>query len=165
MELKPLPEHLRYAFLGPDSTYPIVVSVSLSDRECEKLLCVLNKYRSAIGWSISDLKGISATTCMHRILLEEGHKPHVQNQRRLNPIMQDVVRKEVIKLLDAEIIYAISDSECVSPTQVAAKKGRMTVVPGKDGEMIATRVATGWRVCIDYRMLNAAKRSLPFALY
>ena len=60
---------------------------------------------------------------MHRILLEEGHKPRVQNQRRLNSSMQDVVRKEVIKLLDAGIICAISDSEWVSPTQVVAKKG------------------------------------------
>ena len=104
---------------------------------------MLNKYRSAIGWSISDLKGISPTICMHRILLEDGHKLRVQNQRRLNPVKQDVVRKEVIKLLDAGIIYAISDSEWVSPTQVVSKKGGMTVVPGKDGEMIATRVATG----------------------
>ena len=68
---------------------------------------------------------------MHKILLEEGYKPKVQNQRRLNPIMQDVVRKEVIKWLDAGIVYAISDSEWVSPTQVVAKKGGMTVVQGK----------------------------------
>ena len=164
VELKPLPEHLRYAFLGPGNIFPVVVSAALNEEECEKLLCVLNKYRSAIGWSISDLRGISPTTCMHRILLEEGHKPRVQSQRRLNPIMQDVVRKEVIKLLDAGIIYAISDSEWVSPTQVVAKKGGMTVVPGQNGEMIATRVATGWRICIDYRMLNAATRKDHFPL-
>ncbi|XP_041996713.1 uncharacterized protein LOC121746809 [Salvia splendens] len=164
VELKPLPEHLRYAFLGPDNTYPVVLSAALSEKECEKLLCVLNKYRSAIGWSIGDLKRISPTTCMHSILLEEGHKPRVQNQHRLNPIIQDVVRKKVIKLLDAVIIYAISDSEWVSPMQVVAKKRGMTVVPGKDGEMIATRVATGWKVCIDYRMLNAATRKYHFPL-
>ncbi|KAL1556671.1 hypothetical protein AAHA92_12262 [Salvia divinorum] len=107
VELKSLPAHLRYAFFRENSTYPVVVSAALSEKECDKLVCVLNKYRSAIGWSISDLKGISPTMCMHRILLEDGHKPRVQNQRRLNPIMQDVVRNEVV-----------------------AKKGGMTIVPG-----------------------------------
>ncbi|XP_042023035.1 uncharacterized protein LOC121770360 [Salvia splendens] len=69
-ELKPLPSHLKYAFLGENSTYPVIVSSSLTTNELDKLLRVLRKHRGAIGWSISDLKGISPTVCMHRIILE-----------------------------------------------------------------------------------------------
>ena len=132
LELKSLPTHLQYAFLGESDTFPVIVSSSLSSSELDKLLRVLRTYKGAIGWTISDLKGISPTICTHRIHLEEGYKPKVQNQRRLNPIMQNVVRKEVLKLLDAGIIYAISDSEWVSPTQVVAKKGGYNY--GKRGE-------------------------------
>ncbi|XP_047953489.1 uncharacterized protein LOC125199547 [Salvia hispanica] len=138
-ELKPLLSHLKYAFLGENDTYPLIVSSSLTTNELDKLLRVLRKHKDAIGWSISDLKGISPTVCMHRILLEEGSKPKAQNQMRLNPIMQVVMRKEVLKWLDAEIVYAISDSDWVSPTQVVAKKGGMTVVKGGDDEMIDIR--------------------------
>ncbi|XP_057770694.1 uncharacterized protein LOC130990481 [Salvia miltiorrhiza] len=164
LELKPLPDHLRYAFLGDGKTYPVIVSALLTPCELDSLLRVLRKHKSAIGWSISDLKGISPSVCMHRILLDDDARPRAQPQRRLNPIMQEVVRKEVLKLLDAGIIYAISDSEWVSPTQVVSKKGGMTVVKGESDEMIATRVVTGWRVCIDYRMLNAATRRDHFPL-
>ncbi|XP_057811356.1 uncharacterized protein LOC131025573 [Salvia miltiorrhiza] len=139
LELKPLPEHLKYAFLGEDEAYPVIVSSYLSPHELDQLLNVLRKYRSAIGWSISDLKGISPSICMHRILMEDDFKPRRQGQRRLNPIMQEVVRKEVLKLLDAGIIFAISDSEWVSPTQVVAKKGGITVIKDEHNELIATR--------------------------
>ena len=164
LELKSLPTHLQYAFLGESDTFPVIVSSSLSSSELDKLLRVLRTYKGAIGWTISDLKGISPTICMHRIHLEEGYKPKAQNQRRLNPIMQNVVRKEVLKLLDAGIIYAISDSEWVIPTQVVAKKRGTTVVKGENDEMIATRLVTGWRVCIDYRALNASTRKDHFPL-
>ncbi|XP_076948181.1 uncharacterized protein LOC143620357 [Bidens hawaiensis] len=98
--------------------------------------------------------------------MEEEYKSVVQHQRRLNPNMQDVVKKEVIKLLDAGLIYPISDSPWVSPVQVVPKKGGMTVVMNEKDELIPMRTITGWRVCIDYRKLNDAKRkdhfSLPF---
>lgn len=126
LELKPLPSHLRYAFLGDNETFPVIVSNVLSDVEVDKLLRVLRKYKSAIGWQISDIKGISPSICMHRILLEQDVKPKRQPQRRLNPAMQEVVRKEVLKLLDNGMIYAISDSEWVCPTQCVSKKGDMT---------------------------------------
>ena len=71
-----------------------------------------------IGWSISNLKGINPFICTHHIYLEENTKPVRQPQRRLNPLMQDVVRNEVLKLLDVGIIYPISDSSWVRPTQV-----------------------------------------------
>lgn len=122
-ELKALSMHLKYAFLGNNNTYPISVSSSLSLLELDKLLCVLKEYREALGWSIDDIKGISPALCMHRILLEDEYQPKAQPQRRLNPVMQEVVKEEVIKLLDAYMIYPISDSVWVSPTQVDANKG------------------------------------------
>ena len=78
--------------------------------------------------------------------------------------MKEVVKKEVLKLLNAGIIYAISDSPWVSPVQVVPKKGGMTVVKNEKDEMIATRTVTGWRVCIDYRKLNKATRKDHFPL-
>ena len=78
--------------------------------------------------------------------------------------MQDVVKKEVIKLLDAGMIYPISDSVWVSPVQVVPKKGGMTVVSNDRNELIPTRTVTGWRVCIDYRKLNDATRKDHFPL-
>ncbi|KAL5561557.1 hypothetical protein UlMin_031304 [Ulmus minor] len=96
--------------------------------------------------------------------MEETYKPLVQPQRRLNPSMQEVVKKEVVKLMDAGIIYPISDSSWVSPVQVVPKKGGMTVVKNDKNELIPTRTVTGWRVCIDYRKLNDATRKDHFPL-
>ena len=91
---------------------------------------VLKSNQGALGWSISDLKGISPAYCMHKIHMEAEYKPVVQPQRRLNPTMKEVVKKEVLKLLDAGMIYPISDSSWVSPVHVAPKKGGMTVRVG-----------------------------------
>ena len=71
---------------------------------------VLRKHKGAIEWTLADIKGISPSTCMHKILLEEEHKPTVEHQRRLNPVMKDVVHKEILKWLDVEIIDPISNS-------------------------------------------------------
>ncbi|KAG9458454.1 hypothetical protein H6P81_002962 [Aristolochia fimbriata] len=99
LELKPLPDSLKYIFLEKDSN-PVIISSSLTDCEEDMLVKVLKQHKKAIGWSISDLKGISPTMCMHKILMEDTFKPIVQPQRRLNPAMQEAVKKEVIKLLD-----------------------------------------------------------------
>ena len=101
---------------------------------------------------------------MHRILLEEGVKPSREAQRRLNPPMKEVVMKEILKLLDAGVIYPISDSKWVSPIHVVPKKSGITVVTNQDNELIPTRVQNGWRVCVDYRKLNAATRKDHFPL-
>ncbi|XP_071909600.1 uncharacterized protein [Coffea arabica] len=101
LELKPLPTHLRYEFLGENSTLRVIVSADLDDEQCTKLLRVLRKHKKAMGWTIADIKGISPSICMHRILLEDNYKPVVETQRRLNPNMKEVVRNEILKWLDA----------------------------------------------------------------
>ncbi|RVW37787.1 Retrovirus-related Pol polyprotein from transposon 17.6 [Vitis vinifera] len=127
-------------------------------------LQVLMRCKKAIGWQISDLKGISPLVCTHHIYMEEEAKPIRQPQRRLNPHLQEVVRVEVLKLLQAGIIYPISDSPWVSPTQVVPKKSGITVVQNEKGEEITTRLTSSWRVCIDYRRLNAVTRKNHFPL-
>ncbi|KAM2039446.1 hypothetical protein ACFX1T_012884 [Malus domestica] len=164
LELKPLPSHLKYVFLGEQETLPVIISSSLTVQEEDKLVRMLREYRTAIGWTLADIKGISPTTCMHRILLEEEAKPSREAQRRLNPPMMDVVKKEIIKLLDFGVIYPISDSHWVSPVQVVPKKSGVTVVKNEDNEFVPTRIQTGWRVCIDYRKLNATTRKDHFPL-
>ena len=93
----------------------MIISASLTTTEEDKLLRVLRDHKDALGWSLADLKGIRPSMCMHRILLEDGHKPSMEAQRRLNLTMKEVVRKEVLKWLDAGVIYPISDSAWVSP--------------------------------------------------
>ncbi|KAM2032529.1 hypothetical protein ACFX1T_014533 [Malus domestica] len=116
----------------------------------------------AIGWSIADIKGISPSICMHRILLEDNYKPSVEHQRRLNPNMKEVVRAEILKLLDAGIIYPISDTKWVSALHLVPKKGGVTVVKNDKNELIPTRTTTGWRVCTNYRKLNNETRKDHF---
>jgi len=122
-ELKSLPSHLRYAYLDDNSKLPVIISSVLTDLEEEKVLRVLRDHKAALGWTIADIKEISPSICMHKILMEESYQPTVQPQRRLNPNMQEVVRAEVLKLLDAGIIYPISNSKWVSLVQVVPKKG------------------------------------------
>ncbi|KAL5554123.1 hypothetical protein UlMin_041524 [Ulmus minor] len=164
LELKPLPSHLRYAYLGEVSTLPVIISAQLSETQEGKLLKVLRKFKKAIGWTLADIKGISPSFCMHKILLEDGSKNSIEAQRRLNPIMKEVVKKEIIKWLDAGIIYPISDSSWVSPVQCVPKKGGMTVVENANNELIPTRVVTGWRICMDYRKLNKNNQKDHFPL-
>ncbi|CAL9000991.1 unnamed protein product [Prunus brigantina] len=108
LELKPLPSHLKYVYLAEFETLPVIIASDLTSLEEDKLIRVLKEFKSTIGWSIADIKGISPTMCMHRILLEEGAKPTREPQRRLNPNMKEVVRAEVLKLLDVGVIYPIS---------------------------------------------------------
>ena len=164
--LEELPEHLKYAFLQPKKGKPVIISVELTELEEQKLLETLRKYKEAIAWSIEDLKGIGPSICMHKILMEENDKTSIEHQRRLNPVMKEVVRKEVLKWLNAGFICAILDNPWVSPVHVVAKNGGFTVIRNEKNELIPRRTGTGWRVCIDYRKLNTATRKdhypLPF---
>ena len=164
IELKTLPAGLRYAFLGPKSTYPVIINADLNNAETALLLCELRKYRKAIGYSLDDIPGISPDLCMHRIYLEDKSRNSIEHQRRLKSNLKDVVKKEIMKLLEAGIIYAISDSNWVSPVHVVPKKGGITVVKNEKDELIPTRTVTGHRMCIDYRKLNAATRKDHFPL-
>ena len=110
MELKPLPVELKYAYLEEQEQCPVVISSLLSTAHEGSLLYVLKENKQALGWNIIDLKGISPAVCTHHIYLEEEAKSVRQPQRRLNPHMQEVVRVEVLKLLQAGIIYPISES-------------------------------------------------------
>ncbi|GJX29294.1 DNA-directed DNA polymerase [Tanacetum coccineum] len=120
------------------------------------LINVLKNRKQAIAWKLSDIRGIDPEFCSHKILLEDDYQPSVQHQRRVNPKIHDVIKKEVEKLLDAGLIYPISDSPWVSPVHCVPKKGGMTVVTNEENELVPTRLVTGWRVCIDYRKLNEA---------
>ncbi|GJS01468.1 reverse transcriptase domain-containing protein [Tanacetum coccineum] len=126
---------------------------------------VLKSHKRAIALEkLSDIKGVSPEFCTHKILMEEDYEPSVQSQRRVNPKIHDVIKKEVEKLLDAGLIYPISDSPWVSPVHCVPKKGGMTVITNDENELIPTRLVTGWRVCIDYRKLNEATRKDHFPL-
>ena len=164
MEQKPLLSHLKYAYLGNAFTLPVIISASLIAIEEDKLLRVLRDHKNALGWSLADLKGILPSMCMHRILIEDGHKPSVEAQRRLNPTIKEVVYKEVLKWLDTGVIYPISDSAWVSPVQVVPKKGGTTVIRTENNTLLPSRTVTGWRICIDYRKLNKATRKDHFPL-
>ena len=101
---------------------------------------------------------------MDKILLEENSKISIEHQRRLNPIMKEVVRKEVLKWLNTSFIYAISDSPWVRPVHVVPKKGGFTVIRNEKNELIPTRTVTGWRVCMDYIKLNTTTRKDHYPL-
>ncbi|GJV50930.1 reverse transcriptase domain-containing protein [Tanacetum coccineum] len=164
VELKDLPPHLESAFLEGDDKLPVIIAKDLSVEEKAALIKVLKSHKRAIAWKLSDIKGINPKFCTHKILMEEDYKPAVQHQRRVNPKIHDVIKKEVEKLLDAGLIYPISDSPWVSPVHCVPKKGGFTVVENDENELIPTRLVMGWRVCIDYRKLNEATRKDHFPL-
>ncbi|KAK5772407.1 hypothetical protein PVK06_048695 [Gossypium arboreum] len=94
LELKQLPNHLEYAFLGNNSTLPVIIASNLQPKEKDELIQVLKEHKKAIVWKISDIKGISPSFCTYKILMEDEYKPCVQAQRRLNPNMKEVVKDE-----------------------------------------------------------------------
>ncbi|KAK1666760.1 hypothetical protein QYE76_054919 [Lolium multiflorum] len=165
-DLKPLPDNLKYAHIDDKKIYPVIISSKLSEIEEERLLEILKKHRGAIGYTLDDLKGISPSICQHAINMEDDAKPVVEHQRRLIPKMKEVVRNEVLKLLEAGIIYPIADSRWVSPVHCVPKKGGMTVVPNDNDELIPQRVVVGYRMCIDFRKVNKVTKKdhypLPF---
>ena len=113
---------------------------------------------------MEDLKGISPSICMHKILLKDNAKTFIEHQRRLNPVMKEVVIKEVLKWLNTGFIYAISDNPWVSPVHVVPKKGGFTMIRNEKNELIPTRIMIVWRVCMDYRKLNTSIRKDHYPL-
>ncbi|GJX25168.1 putative nucleotidyltransferase, ribonuclease H [Tanacetum coccineum] len=164
-KLKSLPNHLIYAFLQGDKSFPIIISSKLSEKEKKLLLHVLKKRKRAIAWKMSDIEGISPSFCTHKILMEDDFKPVIQPQRRLNPKVQDVVKNEIVKLLDSGLIYPISDSSWVSPIHVVPKKGGMAVVLNDNNELIPSRTVTGWILLDSDRTRRSRKDNIHLSLW
>ena len=94
LELKALLKHLKYIYLGDKETLLFIVAKNLSSVQEEKLVQILRDHKMVIGWTIADIKGISPSRCMHRILLEEGAKPTREAQRWLNPPLIEVIERD-----------------------------------------------------------------------
>nr|GEV83849.1 reverse transcriptase domain-containing protein [Tanacetum cinerariifolium] len=163
VELKDLPPHLEYAFLEGVDKLPVIIAKDLSMEEKTTLTTVLKSHKRAIAWKLSDIKGIDPEFCTHKILMEEEFEPAVQHQRRVNPKIYDVIKQEVLKLLDVGLIYPIFDSLWVSPVHCVPKKGCFTVVENKDNELILTRLVTGENH-IHCPYGTFAYRRMPFGL-
>ncbi|GKC98319.1 hypothetical protein Tco_1168594 [Tanacetum coccineum] len=110
LELKDLTSHLEYAFLEGTDKLPVIIAKDLKEDEKVRLLKVLKSHKRVIVWKVSDIKGIDPQFCTHKILMEDDSKLANQHQRRVNPKIHEVIKKEVIKLLDARLIYHISNS-------------------------------------------------------
>nr|GEV47335.1 hypothetical protein [Tanacetum cinerariifolium] len=168
LELKELPSHLKYAFLEETDKLPMIIAKDLKDDEKEALLKVLKSQKWAIAWKITVIKGIDPRFCTHKILMKEDYKPMVQSRRRVNPKIHEVIKKEVIKLLDAGMIYSISDSPWVSPVYCVPKKGGMTIVANENDELIPTRLVTDpqdqEKTAFTCRYGTFAYRRMPFGL-
>nr|GEZ19510.1 reverse transcriptase domain-containing protein [Tanacetum cinerariifolium] len=164
LELKDLPPHLEYAFLEGEDKLPVIIAKDLKDEEKTALIKVLKSHKQALAWQLSDIKGIDPEFRTHKILMEDDFKPAVQHQRRVNLKIHEVIKNEVLKFLDARLIYPISDSPWVSLVHCVPKKGGFIVVENEENELIPTRLVTGWRVCIDYQKLNDVTRKDHFPL-
>ncbi|GJV72648.1 hypothetical protein Tco_1492643 [Tanacetum coccineum] len=122
VELKELPPHLEYAFLEENNKLPVIISKDLSQDEKTSLINVLKNKKQVIAWKLSYIRGIDPEFCSHKILLEDDYEPLVQHQRRVNPKIRDVIKKEVEKTSCRGMIYLISDCPWVSPSIVVPKK-------------------------------------------
>ncbi|GJY70171.1 reverse transcriptase domain-containing protein, partial [Tanacetum coccineum] len=165
VELKELPPHLEYAFLEGDNKLPVIIAKELDVEEKSALIKVLKSHKRALAWKLSDIQGINPEFCTHKILMEEDYAPAVQHQRRVNPKIHDVIKKEVEKLLEAGLIYPISDSPWVSPIHCVPKKGGMTVVVNEENELIPTRLVTGWRIPIDPKDQEKTTFTCPYGTF
>ena len=119
--MKALPDHLKYVYLGEKEALPVIIASHLTKEQEEDLLVVLKDNKEAIGWTIADIKGLSPSIVQHRIHLIEEAKSKRDPQRRLNPIMQEAIEVDILKLLDNGVIYPISDSQRVRPVQAVPK--------------------------------------------
>nr|GEW22971.1 reverse transcriptase domain-containing protein [Tanacetum cinerariifolium] len=166
VELKDLPPHLEYTFLEGDNKFPVVIAKELGDEEKSALIKVLKSHKRAIAWKLSDIQGINPEFYTHKILMEEDYKPVVQHQRRVNPKIHDVIKKEVEKFLDAGLIYLISDSLWVGLVHCVPKKGGFTVIENEENELILTRLVTEWweKTMFTCPYGTFAYRHMPFSL-
>ncbi|GJZ95431.1 reverse transcriptase domain-containing protein, partial [Tanacetum coccineum] len=166
LELKDLPSHLEYAYLEENDKLPVIIAKGLKDDEKEALLNVLKSHKRSIAWKIIDIKGIDPRFCTHKILMEDDYKPTVQSQRRVNPKIHEVIKKEVLKLLDAGMIYPISDSPWVSPVHCVPKKCGITVVANEENELIPTHGFSGYfQIPIDPQDQEKTTFTCPYGTF
>ena len=133
LELKTLPSTLTYAILDEEKAKPLIISSKLDIKWEEQLLKVLRRNEDAICWTLIDLKGLDASICTHRIFLEDESRPVREAHRQINLKVWEAVKKEILKWLNAKVIYPISDSQWVSPMHVVSKKARVTVTVNDKG--------------------------------
>ena len=164
LQLKTLPSTLKYAFLDEEKAKPVIILSKLYIKQDEKLLEVLRRNEEAIGWTLTDLKGLDPSLCTHCIFLEDESRLVREAQRRLNPKVWEAVKEEIIKWLNVEIIYPISNSQWVSSVHVVPKKTGVMVTMNEKGEEMQTRLPMRWRVCIEYRKLNCVTKKDHFPL-
>ncbi|GKE29339.1 reverse transcriptase domain-containing protein [Tanacetum coccineum] len=143
LELKPLLDNLEYVFLEKPYFLLVIISSQLFEQNKNKLVYVLKSHKQAFAWKTTNIPRICPSFYKHKIQLLDDKKPVVQKQIRLNPNMQEVVKKEIVKLLDTGIIYPITDSPWVSPIHCVPKKGGITVVTNEKDELVPTRTITG----------------------
>nr|GEW56916.1 reverse transcriptase domain-containing protein [Tanacetum cinerariifolium] len=169
VELKELAPHLEYAFLGENEKWPVIIAKDLNVNEKSALINVLKLRRKAIAWKLTDIRGIDPEFCSHKILLEEDFSPKVQSQRRVNPKIHDVIKKEVKKLLDAGLIYPISDSPWVNPVHCVPKKGAPILIAPNwdqpfelmcDASDYAVGVVLGQRIEKHFRPIHYASKTM-----
>nr|GEW14496.1 reverse transcriptase domain-containing protein [Tanacetum cinerariifolium] len=166
VELKDLPLHLEYVFLVGDDKLPVIIAKDLSVEEKTALITVLKSHKRAISWKLSDIKGIDPKFCTHKILMEEEFEPAIQHQRRVNPKIYNVIKNEVLKLLDAGLIYPISNSPWVSPIHCVPKKGGFTVVENEENGLILTRLVTGYfQIPIDLKDQEKTTFTCPYETF
>ncbi|GJV80015.1 hypothetical protein Tco_1515885 [Tanacetum coccineum] len=170
LKLKPQLDNLEYVFLEEPYFHPVIISSQLSKEKKNKLISVLKKHKQAFAWKKTDILGICPSFCKHKIQLLDDKKLIVQKQRRLNLNMQEVVKKEIVKLLDTGIIYPNADSPWVSHIHCVPKKGGITVVTNENDELVPTHNNHySWRVnaSIIGKTSNEAncKSSFSFTIY
>ena len=136
LELKTLPSTLKYAFLDEEKAKLVIISSKLDMKQEEQLLEVIRQNEEAIRWTLTNLKGLDPSLCTHRIFLEDELRPVKEAQRQLNPKVWETVKEEILKWLNAKIIYHISDSQWVSLVHVVPKKAGVTVRTNEKGEKI-----------------------------
>jgi hypothetical protein len=112
------------------------ISVDLDSNQHEQLIILLQNHYGAFSWEYKDMLGIHPNTCTHNIYIQENSRPVSKPQRHMHPVVKDIVKEELQKLLDVNFIYHISDSKWVSPLVVVPKKERK------------------WRICVDYREIS-----------
>jgi len=142
----------------------VIVNASVNASQVDYLLRILRLHHKATEYTLDDLKGIHPSLCMHCILMEDDYKPLIEHERRSNCNMQHVVKKEILKLLKARIIYLISDCELVSLVHVVPKKGGTMIVKNENNKLIPTRTVISKRMCKEYRKLNKATCKDDFPL-